>query len=104
MAAEMPLAAEKEGRKIAVEVKSFLGQSPLDDLEDALGQFGIYRAMLELREPDRSLYLAVPLTTRELLLEERDFRYILTRFQTNLLIFDPLGKEPLEWIEQTSIA
>jgi hypothetical protein len=40
LGAEMPIAAEKEGRRIAVEVKSFLGTSELDDLENALGQFG----------------------------------------------------------------
>jgi hypothetical protein len=33
LGAEMPLAAEKQGRRIAVEVKSFLGASELDDLE-----------------------------------------------------------------------
>ena len=38
MAAERPIAAEREGRKIAVEVKSFLGASPIHDFEVALGQ------------------------------------------------------------------
>lgn len=38
LGAEMPIAAEKEGRRIAVEVKSFLGASELDDLENVLGQ------------------------------------------------------------------
>ncbi len=37
LAAEMPIAAEKEGRKIAVEIKSFLGLSALNDFENALG-------------------------------------------------------------------
>ncbi|MCY7357110.1 MAG: XisH family protein, partial [Rudanella sp.] len=42
-ATEKMLAAEREGRKIAVEVKSFLGVSNLDEFEDALGQFLIYQ-------------------------------------------------------------
>jgi hypothetical protein len=104
LGAEMPIAAEKEGRKIAVEIKSFLGASELDDLEDALGQYGIYRAILELREPERLIYLALPNTTRELLLEEKDFRHILSAFQARLLFYDPLEKEALEWIEPTSFA
>ena len=99
LAAEMPIAAEKEGRRIAVEVKSFLGTSALDDLENALGQFGVYRAILQLREPDRTLYLAIPNSTRELFLEEKDFRYILRQFEARLIIYDPLEKEVLEWIE-----
>jgi hypothetical protein len=37
LGAERLLAAEKEGRKIGVEVKSFVGASILKDLEQALG-------------------------------------------------------------------
>jgi hypothetical protein len=96
LAAEMPIAAEKDGAKIAVEVKSFLGLSEMDDLEDALGQYGVYRAILALREPDRVLYLALPDTMRELLLEERDFRHILREFQARLIFFVPYEKEPLK--------
>jgi hypothetical protein len=33
------LGAEKAGRKIAVEVQSFVSQSPLRDLEEAVGQY-----------------------------------------------------------------
>jgi hypothetical protein len=38
LGAEKLFAAEKEGRKIAVEVKSFIGASEIYDLENALGQ------------------------------------------------------------------
>ena len=54
------IAAEREGDKIAIEIKSFLGQSDLDDFEDALGQFLIYWRALKIKEPDRVLFLAVP--------------------------------------------
>lgn len=37
LAAEMPIAAERGGERIAVEIKSFLGASPLHELEAALG-------------------------------------------------------------------
>jgi hypothetical protein len=59
LAAEMPLAAEKEGRKIAVEVKSLVGKTEMPELERALGQFFLYRSLLKRREPDRTLFLAV---------------------------------------------
>jgi hypothetical protein len=52
LAAERTIAAEREGHKIAVEVKSFIGRSPIHDLEIALGQYDIYRSFLELVEPD----------------------------------------------------
>ena len=46
LGAERLLAADKEGRKIAVEVKSFLGASEVADLENALGQYILYREIL----------------------------------------------------------
>jgi hypothetical protein len=88
LGAEMAIAAEKAGRRIAVEVKSFLGASELDDLEHALGQYGIYRVVLEKREPERALYLALPDDVRDLLLEEADFRDILRNWS------GPAGPSP----------
>src|SRR2546427_10004372 len=58
LGAEAPIGAEKDGRKIAVEVKSFLGRSEVSDLERALGQFLLYRFLLARAEPDRSFTLA----------------------------------------------
>jgi len=60
LGAERILAAEKGSRKIAVEIKSFVGHSEMNDLENALGQFIFYRAILSENESDRELFLAVP--------------------------------------------
>lgn len=57
LAAEMPIAAERDGIKIAVEVKSFLGTSEMTELERALGQFSLYRFLLSRQEPERDLYV-----------------------------------------------
>lgn len=70
LGAEQLLAAEKGQRQIAVEIKSFLGRSEVDDLEKALGQFVLYRAILKAREPDRTLFLAVPDDVLEDLFDE----------------------------------
>ncbi len=53
LGAERVLAAEKAGRRIAVEIKGFTGASRVADLEQALGQLVLYRAILAEREPDR---------------------------------------------------
>jgi hypothetical protein len=63
LGAEQPIAAEKEGRKIAVEVKSFIGRSEVTDLEHALGQYSFYRLLLTRDDPQRKLYLAIPVDT-----------------------------------------
>ena len=59
LGAEKLLTAEKAGRKIAVEIKSFLGQSDVEDLRNALGQYVLYQQVLEEVEPDREIYLAI---------------------------------------------
>lgn len=61
LAAEKVFAAQKAGRKIAVEIKSFLNTSAVTDFHSALGQFLNYRLGLQMNEPDRTLYLAIPL-------------------------------------------
>ena len=61
LAAEKMLAAEKAGEKIAVEIKTFIGKSTMHDLHLAVGQFLVYQIALEEREPDRTLFLAVPI-------------------------------------------
>ena len=63
LGAEPLIAAEKEDQKIAVEVKSFLQPSTISEFHTAVGQFLNYRRALRATEPDRRLYLAVPLET-----------------------------------------
>jgi hypothetical protein len=61
LGAEKLLAAEKGGEKIAVEIKSFLNPSAITDFYSALGQYLCYHLALEATQPERVLYMAVPL-------------------------------------------
>lgn len=60
LAAERLIIAEKGIQRIAVEIKTFAGASKIANLEDALGQYVLYRMALRRTEPGRELYLAVP--------------------------------------------
>lgn len=60
LGAERIVAAEKGIRRIVVEIKSFVRVSEVADLENALGQYYLYQALLARVEPERELYLAVP--------------------------------------------
>src|SRR5215468_8214069 len=51
--AERLIAAERGAEKIAVEIKSFVGASAMADLENALGQFVLYRSVLKTLDPSR---------------------------------------------------
>ncbi len=55
------IAAERGNERIAVEIKSFIGPSLLTDFHLAAGQFLNYRNALRTKDPERALYLAVPL-------------------------------------------
>lgn len=44
LGAEMPIGAEKEGRKIAVEIKTFAGVAAMSDLYLAIGQYLMYNS------------------------------------------------------------
>lgn len=58
--AEKLIAAEKGNEKIAVELKGFTGPSDVNEFHKAVGQFNDYFVALEMIEPDRVLFLAVP--------------------------------------------
>src|SRR5262249_46392047 len=60
LGAQRLLAAEKGTIRLAVEIKSFVGRSEMDDLEHAVGQYNIYRDVLQEVEAGRALYMAIP--------------------------------------------
>ncbi len=64
LAAERPIAAERDGQKLVIEVKSFIGASKIQDLKEALGQYDIYRYLIEETAPERKLYIAMKLHTK----------------------------------------
>mgnify|MGYP001586494091 CR=1 FL=1 len=61
LGAEKLIAATKGKQKVLVEVKSFRGQSKTYEFHRALGQFNSYLTALEEQEPDRELFVAVPI-------------------------------------------
>lgn len=99
LAAEKVFAAEKAGRKIAVEVKSFLNPSAITDFHSALGQFLNYRLALQMTESDRMLYLAIPYDTFESFFQKRFTQEAVKIYQVKLLIYEPQQEVIIEWKE-----
>jgi hypothetical protein len=99
LGAEKLLAAQKEGRHIAVEVKSFIGPSPINDLRDALGQYIWYADILARLEPNRILYLAIRKATFTNLFEEEPIGNILLENQRlRLIVFEPKKEVIIKWV------
>ena len=98
LAAERLIAAERGEAKIAVEIKSFISPSPISDFHTALGQFLNYRIMLEAKEPDRQLYLAVPLEIYETFFQSRFAQVAVERHQLRIIVYNPVSEEIVQWI------
>jgi len=99
LGAEKILAAEKQGRKIAVEVKSFLNVSPVKDLEEALGQYIVYEDILELSEPERNIYLAVREEVYLDIFSEPLGQVLLRKKRLKLIVFDSSREIIIRWID-----
>jgi hypothetical protein len=98
LGAEQLLAAERGKEKIAVEIKTFLSDSPLTDYHAALGQFLNYRLALEIADSTRILYLAVPVGAYESFFKREFAQISLERYQIKLIIYDPIQEAIIQWI------
>ncbi|HEY7330172.1 MAG TPA: element excision factor XisH family protein [Gemmataceae bacterium] len=92
------IGAEKGEQRIAIEIQSFLNPSPVRDLQEAVGQYDIYRAILAENGSDRLLYLAVPLRVYEGLLTARFGQLIVRRLDLRVLVFDHQKRSVVRWI------
>ncbi len=92
------IAAEKQGRKIAVEIKSFLNPSPVSELEKALGQYELYSLILEDEDPDRILYLALSTIIFDDFFSEELGKKVLRKKHLRVIVFDPDVQEIVQWI------
>jgi hypothetical protein len=97
LAAEKVFAAEKDEQKIAVEVKSFINPSVITDFHNALGQFLNYRLALEMTEPDRILYLAVPIDIFNTFFHERFTQAAISHYALKIIAYKPNTEEIIEW-------
>lgn len=98
LGAEKLLAAQKDNQKIAVEIKSFISPSPINDLENALGQYILYQNILQSAEPDRILYLAIRAEIYHDLFSEPIGQLLLNNKQIKLIVFNPKTQELVKWI------
>lgn len=97
LGAERLLAAERDGEKIAVEIKSFLSGSLVTEFHTALGQFLNYRLALATNHQVRDLYLAVADDTYQTFFALPFIQLALEQYQVKVLIFNPEKAEVSAW-------
>lgn len=100
IAAEQPaVLAEKEGRRILVEIKSFGGRSFMKDLQNAVGQYTIYRNILALSELTYDLFLAIHESVYDAAFQQKAVSQIVELNQLKLLVVNIDTQEVVKWIK-----
>jgi XisH protein len=97
LSADRLLAAEHQGEKIAVEIKSFLNASALTDFHQAVGQFLNYRLALRHIDPDRRLYLAVPVDIYTVFFQFKFVQEAIQEYQLLLIVYDADNEVIVQW-------
>ena len=101
--AEKTLLAERNNRTIVVEIKSFINPSPMRDFELALGQYMVYRDVLDLSQKHYDIYLAIKDTIFESFFQRKSVHAIVKRHQIEFMVFNHEKEEIILWIRSQNI-
>ena len=103
LGAEQLIAAEKDGEKIAVEIKSFVAVSAIYEFHLAIGQYRNYQLALLQEDPERVLYLAVPEDAYDRLFTLQFVQDALRYNEVRYLVYDVQAEVIVQWQSWTSI-
>ena len=96
--AEKLIGAEKNGEKIAVEIKTFGRASFITALHEAVGKYIIYRSVLKYIQSDRLIYLALPDDIYAEFGNEPIVQSVFTEYNFKILIYEPTTQLITSWI------
>jgi hypothetical protein len=99
LGAERTIAAEMNGNKIAVEIKSFLRPSNISEFETALGQYRLYRRLLKKIDPERPLFLAVNTFVFNRFFTKKAIQFVIKEEDVSLIVVDILNEEVVKWLK-----
>jgi hypothetical protein len=97
LGAEKTVAAQRDSKKIVVEIKIFLGSSKISAFYGALGQFITYREALQIQEPDRKLFLAVPSDVYNKFILDAFIQRLIHKNSVPLVVYDISSEVISEW-------
>ena len=90
-------ALEKDGWTITHD-PLYIELPDFSEFHMAVGQFMNYRFTLRKVEPDRILYLAVPLETYETFFQKETIRQMCQEYRLKLVVYDTTLEEITQWI------
>lgn len=89
---------ETSQRVLVMEIKEFASVSPMHRLEQALGQYQVYRSYLRQIAPEEQLYLAIDKASYDPLFSRKSFQRIVEDYRLALLVMDVPNEEIAQWI------
>lgn len=96
------IGAERGSQRIAIEIKALRGRSVIAELEQAIGQYVLYKLLLAQVDPDRTLYLAITQQVYDELFQEPIGKLVLRDLPLNLLVINIEQCEIKQWIPKPS--
>jgi hypothetical protein len=99
LGAEKLFAAEKESKKIVIEIKSFISPSFTYEFHGALGQYINYRDLLEEQDPNRILFLAVNENIYDNFFSRPATDYVVKKEKMKIVVFNHETITIEKWIE-----
>ncbi|NJK52000.1 MAG: XisH protein [Leptolyngbyaceae cyanobacterium SU_3_3] len=98
LAAERPIAVEREGQKIVVEIKSFVGRSLITDFHLAVGQYKVYQMLLQETAPEYGLYLAIDDITYNNFFKREGIEFLVRSSEIKFFVVNIDEQEIVQWL------
>ena len=97
LGAEKIILASKKNEKIAIEIKSFLGESLISDFHNASGQYTNYRLLLKRNDPERKLYMALSDRSYDKISKDPLVWFLIKGHRVKMIIVDVEKEEIVQW-------
>ena len=81
-----------------MEIKSFVSKSLMSDFHNALGQYIVYRNLIQLTEPEYKLYLAIDDIVYEKFFQRKSVQAVIQENHLLLIVVNTEKEEIQQWI------
>ncbi|MGK7954804.1 MAG: XisH family protein [Crocosphaera sp.] len=99
LAVEKFISENQKQLKLIIEIKSFISLSLIKDFEMALGQYILYRNLIELAQDEyQEIYLAIKDEIYETFFQRKSIKAVVKLNQIALLVVNTQKEEIVQWI------
>ncbi|MEM7797983.1 MAG: element excision factor XisH family protein [Chloroflexota bacterium] len=96
------IGAQRQDQKIAAEIKDFRGRSAIGNLEQAIGQYVLYKLLLNQVDQSRKIYLAISEIAFDEIFGKPIGELVINGLPMRLVIIDVEKIEVKQWIQTST--